>query len=169
MSFPQLSLWMALAAALPPGFSPIQAFFGISAILCLLASAGLARQIRGKVLALKEEDFVLAAKSAGASGWHIVVKHLIPNSMSHIIVIGTLTIPNMILAETALSFLGLGLRPPLTSWGVLLAEAQYVRAIAHTPWLIIPAFFVIVAILVFNFLGDGLRDALDPRHGRGQV
>lgn len=169
MSFPHLPLWMALAAALPPGFSPLKAFFGISAILGILGSAGLVRQIRGMVLSLKEQEFVLAAKSIGAGHMHIIKKHLIPNCMSHLIVIGTLSIPGMILGETALSFLGLGIRPPMTSWGVLLAEAQHVRVLAHAPWLLIPAFFVIAAILAFNFLGDGLRDAFDPRHGKGQL
>lgn len=169
MSFPQLPLWMALAAALPPGFSPLLAFFWICCILGGLYSAGLSREIRGKVLALKEEEFVLAAKSSGAGAVHIVIRHLIPNCMSHLIVVGTLLVPGMILAETALSFLGLGLRPPMTSWGVLLKEAQLVRVLAHAPWLIIPALFVIAAILAFNFLGDGLRDAFDPGHGRGRL
>lgn len=169
MSFPTLPLWMAFAAALPPGFSPILAFFYISALLGILGSAGLARQIRGMVLSLKEQEFTLAAQSAGAGAMYIIRKHLIPNCISHLIVIGTLSIPGTILGETALSFLGLGLRPPLTSWGVLLREAQYVRVLAHTPWLIIPAFFVIIAILAFNFLGDGLRDAFDPHHTRGRL
>lgn len=167
MSFPHLPLWMAVAAALPPGFSPLNAFFGISAILGVLGSGGLIRQIRGMVLSLKERDFVLAAESAGASHVHIIGKHLIPNCMSHLIVILTLSIPGMILGETALSFLGLGIRPPMTSWGVLLSEAQMVRVLAEMPWIIIPAFFVIAAILAFNFLGDGLRDAFDPTHSRG--
>jgi len=169
MSFPQLPLWMALAAALPPGFSPLLAFFGISSILGVIYSAGLSREIRGKVLALKEEEFVLAAKSSGAGAVRIIIRHLIPNCASHLIVVGTLLVPGMILGETALSFLGLGIRPPMTSWGVLLREAQYVRVLAHTPWVIIPAFFVIAAILAFNFLGDGLRDAFDPTHGRGRL
>jgi len=167
MSFPHLPLWMAIAAALPPGFSPINAFFGISAILGIIGSGGLIRQIRGMVLSLKEREFVLAAESMGASHMNIILRHLIPNCMSHLIVIATLSIPGMILGETALSFLGLGIRPPMTSWGVLLAEAQFVRVLAHMPWIIIPAFFVIVAILSFNFLGDGLRDAFDPTHSRG--
>jgi peptide/nickel transport system permease protein len=162
MSFPQLPLWMALAAALPPGFSPLTAFFYICLILGALSSAGLTREIRGKVLSVKEEDFVLAARISGASTAHIITKHLIPNCMSHIIVVATLLVPGMILAETALSFLGLGLRPPMTSWGVLLREAQVVRVLAHTPWLITPAFFTTIAILAYNFMGDGLRDAVDP-------
>jgi len=167
MSFPHLPLWMAIAAALPPGFSPLNAFFGISAILGVIGSGGLIRQIRGMVLSLKEREYVLAAESMGASHMNIILKHLIPNCMSHLIVIATLSIPGMILGETALSFLGLGIRPPMTSWGVLLAEAQFVRVLADMPWIIIPAFFVITAILAFNFLGDGLRDAFDPTHSRG--
>jgi peptide/nickel transport system permease protein len=169
MSFPQLPLWMALAAALPPGFSPLLAYFWITCILGGFYSAGLTREIRGKVLALREEEFVLAAKSLGGGAARIVVRHLIPNCMSHLIVVGTLLVPGMILAETALSFLGLGLRPPMTSWGVLLKEAQHVRVLAHAPWLIIPAFFIIAAILALNFLGDGLRDAFDPSHGKGRL
>ena len=162
MSFPQLPLWMALAAALPPGFDPLTAFFYICLILGVLSSAGLTREIRGKVLSVKEEDFVLAARISGASTAHIITRHLIPNCMSHLIVVATLLVPGMILAETALSFLGLGLRPPMTSWGVLLREAQEVRVLAHMPWLIIPAFFTTIAILAYNFMGDGLRDAVDP-------
>jgi peptide/nickel transport system permease protein len=169
MSFPQLPLWMALAAALPPGFDPFVAFFWITIILGGFYSAGLTREIRGKVLALKEEEYVLAARSIGSKPLRIVVRHLIPNCMSHLVVVGTLLIPGMILAETALSFLGLGLRPPMTSWGVLLKEAQHVRVLAHSPWLIAPAFFVIAAILSLNFLGDGLRDAFDPSQGRGKL
>jgi len=162
MSFPQLPFWMALAAALPPGFDPLTAFFYICLILGVLSSAGLTREIRGKVLSVKEEDFVLAAKISGASTAHIITRHLIPNCMSHLIVVATLLVPGMILAETALSFLGLGLRPPMTSWGVLLREAQEVRVLAHMPWLITPAFFTTIAILAYNFMGDGLRDAVDP-------
>lgn len=162
MSFPQLPLWMALAAALPPGFSPLKGFFYICLILGVLSSTGLTREMRGKVLSVKEQDFVLAARMAGAGTWYIVIKHLIPNCMSHLIVVATLLVPGMILAETALSFLGLGLRPPMTSWGVLLREAQEVRVLAHMPWLIIPAFFTTIAILAFNYMGDGLRDAFDP-------
>ncbi len=156
MSFPQLPLWMALAAALPPGFSPLLAYFWITCILGGFYSAGLTREIRGKVLALREEEYILAAKSIGGSALRIVVRHLIPNCMSHLIVVGTLLVPGMILAETALSFLCLGLRPPMTSWGVLLKEAQHVRVLAHAPGLLTPAIFSIAAILALNSLGDGL-------------
>jgi len=162
MSFPQLPLWMALAAALPPGFSPLKGFFYICLILGVLSSTGLTREMRGKVLSVKEQDFVLASRLSGADTWYVVVKHLIPNCMSHLIVVATLLVPGMILAETALSFLGLGLRPPMTSWGVLLREAQEVRILSQMPWLIIPAFFTTIAILAFNYMGDGLRDAFDP-------
>ncbi len=162
MSFPDLPLWMALAAAVPPHWSPVAVFFGITVILSLLRWGGLAREVRGKVLALREEDYVLAARCLGASPRRLILRHLLPGCYSHIIVIATLSIPAMILAETALGFLGLGLRPPMTSWGVLLNEVQNVRALAHAPWLVIPAFPVIIVILAFNFLGDGLRDAADP-------
>jgi peptide/nickel transport system permease protein len=162
MSIPHIPLWMALAAILPVTWSPIKVYFGITLILSLLSWGGLARQIRGKTLALREEDYTLAAKAAGASDWWIIFYHLLPNNLSHIIVIATLAIPYMILGETALSFLGLGIRPPMTSWGVLLEEAQNVQTIIFYPWLIIPAILVILVVLGFNFLGDGLRDAADP-------
>jgi peptide/nickel transport system permease protein len=162
ISIPQIPLWMALAAILPATWSAIRVYFGITIILSLLNWGGLARQVRGKTLALREEGYTLAARAAGASDWWIISRHLIPNNGSHIIVIATLSIPYMILGETALSFLGLGIRAPMTSWGVLLEEAQNVRTIIFYPWLIIPALLVIVAVLGFNFLGDGLRDAVDP-------
>lgn len=162
MSFPSLPLWMTLAAAVPPHWSPIAVYFGITVILSVLAWGGLAREIRGKVLALREEEYVLAARCLGAGPRRLILRHLLPGCYSHIIVVATLSIPAMILAETALGFLGLGLRPPMTSWGVLLNETQNVRALAHTPWLLIPALPVITVILAFNFLGDGLRDAADP-------
>jgi peptide/nickel transport system permease protein len=153
---------MALAAILPVTWSPIRVYFGITVILSFLNWGGLARQIRGKTLALREEGYTLAARAAGASDWWIIMKHLLPNNASHIIVIATLSIPYMILGETALSFLGLGIRAPMTSWGVLLEEAQNVKVIVFHPWLIAPALLVIVVVLGFNFLGDGLRDAVDP-------
>lgn len=162
MSFPTLPLWMALAAAVPPTWSPIAVYFGITVILAFIGWTGLAREIRGKVLTLREEDYVMAARCLGASDRRLMLRHLLPGCSSHIIVVATLAIPSMILAETALSFLGLGIKPPMTSWGVLLNEAQTVRALATTPWLIWPAIPVIVVILAFNFLGDGLRDAADP-------
>jgi peptide/nickel transport system permease protein len=161
-SFPAIPLWMALTAALPSHWSPLKTYFTITVILSLIGWTWLARQLRGKVLSLREEDFVMAARLAGASDRWIIIRHLIPATFSHIIVIATLSMPAMILAESALSFLGLGLRPPLTSWGVLLKEAQNIQTLVVYPWLLIPGIFVAVAILAFNFLGDGLRDAADP-------
>ena len=161
-SFPTIPLWMALSAALPAQWPPLRIYFGITVILSLVGWTGLARVVRGKLLALREEDYAMAARVAGASEVRIIARHLLPAFMSHIIVTVTLAIPGMILAETALSFLGLGLRPPVTSWGVLLQEAQNVRTVALHPWLLLPVLFVIVTVLAFNFMGDGLRDAADP-------
>ena len=165
-AFPDIPLFMALAAAIPPQWSPIWVYFMLTLILALVRWGGLARQVRGLVLSLREREFVLAAKSFGAEDSRIMFRHLIPGAMSHIIVIATLSIPGMILAETALSWLGLGLRPPLTSWGVLLQEVSTIRAIRFAPWLLITVPFIITAILGFNMLGDGLRDAMDPYGGR---
>jgi peptide/nickel transport system permease protein len=163
-SLPELPLWLALSAALPPNWSPILVFFGITIILGLLDWPGLARAVRSKLLALREEDFVRAAELAGASKRRIIARHLIPNFMSHLIASATLSIPSMILGETALSFLGLGLRPPVTSWGVLLNEAQNLAAVQLQPWLLFPIIPVVLVVLAFNFMGDGLRDAADPYH-----
>jgi peptide/nickel transport system permease protein len=164
-SIPTIPLWMALAAALPPYWSPIKIYLGITVILSLIGWTGLARIVRSKLLQLREEDFVMAAKVAGATDGYIIARHLIPSFMSYVIVALTLAVPGMILAETGLSFLGLGLRPPTVSWGVLLNEAQSVQIIALAPWLLLPGVFVIITVLAFNFLGDGLRDAADP-YGR---
>lgn len=161
-SVPSIPLWMALSAALPPHWSAIKIYFGITVILSLISWTWLARVVRGRFLALREEDFVMAAGIAGASEMGIIVRHMVPSFMSHIIASITLSIPNMILSETSLSFLGLGLRPPVVSWGVLLQEAQNVQAVVLAPWLFIPGVFVIIAVLAFNFMGDGLRDAADP-------
>jgi peptide/nickel transport system permease protein len=161
-SIPAIPLWMGLAAALPRDWSVLQVYFAITIILSLIGWTGLARVVRGKFLSLREEDFVTAARLIGCSETRIIFRHLLPSFTSHIIATATLALPIMIVSETALSFLGLGLRPPALSWGVLLQDAQNVQAIAHTPWLLIPAIPVIVAILAFNFLGDGLRDAADP-------
>ena len=161
-SFPKLPLWLALSAALPVAWSPIYVYFGITIILGLLTWTGLARAVRSKLLALREEDFCTAAMLMGAKPSRIIGRHLLPSFMSHLIAVATLNIPEMILGETALSFLGLGLRPPITSWGVLLTEAQNINVVALYPWLMIPAVPVIIIVLAFNFLGDGLRDAADP-------
>jgi peptide/nickel transport system permease protein len=161
-SIPVLPLWMALAAALPPHWSPLRVYFGITLILSLIGWTGLARVVRGKLLSLREEDFVMAARISGAGHWRIIANHLIPSLLSYVIVALTLAVPHMILAETALSFLGLGLRPPVVSWGVLLSEAQNIHSVALAPWLLIPGLMVIVTVLAFNFVGDGLRDAADP-------
>ncbi len=163
-SLPELPLWLALSAALPPNWSPILIFFAITIILGLLDWPGLARAVRSKLLALREEDYVRAAELMGASKGRVIARHLIPNFMSHLIASATLSIPSMILGETALSFLGLGLRPPVTSWGVLLNEAQNLAAVQLHPWLLLPIVPVILVVLAFNFLGDGLRDAADPYH-----
>lgn len=165
-SFPDIPLFMALAAAIPIGFSPIIVYFMLTLILVFIRWGGLARQVRGLVLSLREREYVLAAQSSGASDRRIMFRHLIPGTMSHVIVIATLMIPGMILSETALSWLGLGLRPPLTSWGVLLQEVSSVRVIRFAPWQLITVPFIIVVVLGFNMLGDGLRDALDPYGGR---
>ncbi|MFC0283729.1 ABC transporter permease [Camelimonas abortus] len=163
-SLPELPLWLALSAALPANWSPVLVFFGITIILGLLDWPGLARAVRSKLLALREEDFVKAAELMGASRTRIISRHLIPNFMSHLIASATLSIPSMILGETALSFLGLGLRPPITSWGVLLNEAQNLAAVNLYPWLLAPIAPVVLVVLAFNFMGDGLRDAADPYH-----
>lgn len=161
-SFPELPLWMTLSAALPVDWSPLVIYFGITVILGLLDWTGLARAVRSKLLALREEDFCTAAELMGASPSRVIRRHLLPNFLSHIIASATLSIPGMILGETALSFLGLGLRAPITSWGVLLAEAQNINAVVLYPWLLFPVVPVVLVVLAFNFLGDGLRDAADP-------
>lgn len=162
MSFPQIPLWLALAAALPPTWSSIQVYFGISVVLSLVSWGGLARQVRGKVLALREGDYVTAARYTNCSDLRIIVRHLFPNTFSHVLVVATMSIPSMILGETSLSFLGLGIQAPMTSWGVLLSDAQAVRVFLQQPWLLLPGLFVMVTIVSFNFVGDGLRDAADP-------
>ena len=159
---PALPLWMALSAALPVHWSPLLVYFGISIILSLFGWTGLARQVRGRFLSLREEEFVMAARLVGADTPRVIGKHMLPSFSSHIIATATLAVPGMILGETALSFLGIGLRPPVVSWGVLLQQAQNVRTLAVSPWLLIPALFVVITVLCFNFLGDGLRDATDP-------
>lgn len=164
-AFPDIPLFMALAAAIPAYWSPILVYFALTLILALVRWGGLARQVRGLILSLREREYVLAAKSFGANDSRLMFRHLLPGTMSHIIVIATLSIPGMILSETALSWLGLGLRPPLTSWGVLLQEAATIDSIRFAPWMLWTVPFIIATILAFNMLGDGLRDALDP-YGR---
>ncbi len=161
-SFPSVPLWMALSAALPQHWPAELVYFAITVILSFIGWTWLARQLRGKVLALREEEFVLAAQLAGGGDAWVIFRHLIPAVFGHIIVISTLAMPNMILAETTLSFLNLGLRPPLISWGVLLQEALNLESVRHYPWLLAPAIFIAALVLAFNFFGDGLRDAADP-------
>lgn len=165
-AFPGIPLFMALSAAIPVHWSPVAVYFMITVILSFVSWGGLARQVRGLVLSLREREYVLAAISFGAGDRRILFRHLIPGALSHIIVIATLAIPGMILSETALSWLGLGLRPPLTSWGVLLNDAATVRAIRFAPWLLWTVPFIVITVLAYNMLGDGLRDATDPYSGR---
>jgi peptide/nickel transport system permease protein len=162
MSFPQLPLWLALATLIPDNWPSDRIYFAITIVLALLSWGALARQTRSMVYSLREADFVTAARYSNCSDWHIITRHLLPNTMSHIIVIATISIPGMILGETALSFLGLGIRSPLVSWGLLLSDAQHVRVLLQQPWILTPAIFVIATVIAFNFLGDGLRDAADP-------
>jgi len=161
-SIPTIPLWMGLAAALPREWSIVQIYFAITIIISLIGWTELARVVRGRFLALREEEFVMAAELAGCSRLRIIFSHLVPNFLSHIIAATTLAIPAMILTETALSFLGIGLRPPAISWGVLLQQSQNVQTVALSPWLMLPAVPVLLIVLAFNFLGDGLRDAADP-------
>jgi peptide/nickel transport system permease protein len=161
-SIPTLPLWMALSAALPTDWPQELRYFGITIILSVIGWTALGRQVRGRFLALRTEDFVLAARLNGASDRRIILRHMVPSFTSHIIASLTLSIPGIILAETALSFLGLGLRQPVISWGVLLEEARNIRTVALAPWLLLPGLAVVITVLAFNFLGDGLRDAADP-------
>ncbi len=161
-SIPTIPLWMGLAAALPQDWDITRVYLAITLIISLLGWTELARVVRGRFLSLREEDFVMAAELAGCGRMRIIFRHMVPSFLSHIIAATTLALPAMIISETSLSFLGLGLRPPAISWGVLLQQAQNVQTVAISPWLLIPAIPVIVAVLAFNFLGDGLRDAADP-------
>lgn len=161
-SIPTLPLWMALSAALPAAWSPITTYFGVTIILSLFGWTTLARQVRGRFLSMRDEDFVVAARLMGASNSRIVFRHMLPSFSSHIITTATLAVPAMILGETALSFLGIGLRSPVVSWGVLLQQAQNYQVIVMTPWLLLPGAFIVVTVIAFNLLGDGLRDAADP-------
>jgi len=162
LSLPTIPIWLALAASLPPTWPIYQQYFVITLIVSLVGWTELGRVVRGRFLAMKNEDFVIAARLDGAGEARIIFRHMLPSLSSHIIASLTLAIPLMILAETGLSFLGLGLQPPAISWGVLLKEAQNILTISQAPWLFIPGGFVVVAVLAFNFLGDGMRDAADP-------
>lgn len=162
MSVPTLPLWLALAAAMPLTWGPLQRYFAITVILAIIAWTSLARVVRGRFLAIRSEEFVLAAQLDGNSVWRTIMRQMLPSFSSHLIAQLTLSIPGMIIAETSLSFLGLGLAPPAISWGVLLQSAQSLRAIATAPWLLLPGLAVVVAVLALNFMGDGLRDAADP-------
>jgi peptide/nickel transport system permease protein len=161
-SIPTIPLWMGLAAALPSDWSVVQVYFAITIIISLIGWTELARVVRGRFISLKEEDFVMAAELVGCSKSRIIFRHMVPSFVSHIIAATTLAIPAIIISETSLSFLGLGLRPPAISWGVLLQDAQNIQALVISPWLLIPSLAVIVAVLAFNFMGDGIRDAADP-------
>ena len=162
-SIPSIPLWMGLSAALPPAWPILYVYFSITVILSLIGWTGMARVVRGKFLQLREEEFVMAATFSGSSELRIILRHMLPSFMSHIIAAMTLSIPTMILSETALSFLGLGLRPPAINWGVLLQEAQNISAVAIAPWtMVAPAIMVVISVTAFNFMGDGLRDAADP-------
>jgi peptide/nickel transport system permease protein len=163
-SVPDIPLWMALATAVPPRWDPVYVYFGITIILSLLRWTDMARVVRGKFLSLREEDFITAAELDGVPRSRIITQHMVPSFLSHIIASATLAIPGMILGETALSFLGLGLRPPVVSWGVMLQDAMNISTIALMPWLLLPGVAVVITVLAFNFLGDGLRDAADPYH-----
>jgi peptide/nickel transport system permease protein len=162
MSIPQIPLWMGLSAAIPQGWSGIQTFFAITLILSVIGWTDLARVVRGKIIALREEDYVTAARISSAGSMQIIRRHLLPGVTSYLVVALTLAIPFMILGETTLSFLGLGITAPDVSWGSLLQEAQDVNVIANYPWLLAPVGFVMLAVILFNFIGDGLRDAADP-------
>ena len=161
-AFPKLPLWIACAAIMPPDWTPVRIYFGITIVLGVLGWTQLARVVRGKILSLREEDYAVAARLLGASHGRVLFRHLLPGFTSHIIVALTLTVPSMILGETSLSFLGMGLRPPAVSWGVLLQDCMNLQAVGQYPWLLLPVIFIVVTVLAFNFLGDGLRDAADP-------
>jgi peptide/nickel transport system permease protein len=161
-SVPTIPVWLALSAAVPRDWSPVQVFFAITVILSLIGWTTLAREVRGHFLALREEDFIMAAELAGCSRARVILRHMVPTFLSHIIATSSLAIPAMIINETSLSFLGLGIRPPAISWGVLLQEAQNIQTLALAPWLLLPGLLVIVTVLAFNLVGDGLRDASDP-------
>jgi peptide/nickel transport system permease protein len=164
-SLPKIPLYMSLAAAMPLDWDSTRVYFMMVTILSVIGWSGMARVVRGRFLSLREEDFVKAARLSGSGELRIIFRHMVPSFLSHIIASVTLAIPAMVLSETSLSFLGVGMRPPAVSWGVLLQEAQNIRTVAYSPWLLTPGIAVIIAVLSFNFMGDGLRDAADP-YGR---
>jgi peptide/nickel transport system permease protein len=164
-AFPQIPLWLAFGAVLPADWPPLATYFAITIVLSLLGWTGLARVVRGKILALREEDYAVAARLLGASHMRILFRHLLPGFSSHIIVVLTMSVPAMILGETSLSFLGLGLRAPTVSWGVMLQDCLSIQTVADYPWMLMPVVWIILTVLCFNFLGDGLRDAADPQGG----
>ncbi len=161
-SIPTIPLWIALAAAVPRDWSVVKVYFAITVLISFIGWTTLAREVRGRFLVLREDDFVIAARIYGSGAMRTIFRHMVPNFISHIIATTTLAVPTMIIAETSLSFLGLGLRQPVISWGVLLFEAQNIRAVSSAPWLLVPGAFVLLSVLAFNFMGDGLRDAADP-------
>jgi peptide/nickel transport system permease protein len=161
-SIPTIPLWMGLAAAVPGNWDILKVYFAVTLIISLLGWTNVARVVRGRFLSLREEDYVMAAEFVGTPQLRIIFRHMVPSFLSHLIAATTLALPNMIISETSLSFLGLGLRPPAISWGVLLQQAQNLQTIAISPWLLFPAVPVMITILAFNFMGDGLRDAADP-------
>ena len=167
-SFPALPIWLALAATFPKNWSSTMTFYGLVMIFSLLGWPGLARVIRGQILALREKEFALAAKAIGASDMRIILRHLLPNITSYLVVVATLAIPGMILGEATISFLGYGIKEPMTSWGLLLHQANEISRFRDTPWLLIPGAFIVIAVLAFNFLGDALRDAVDPYSVKGR-
>ena len=165
-ALPQIPLWLTFGAIVPAEWSPLAVYFAITLVLSLLGWTGLARVVRGKILALREEDYAMAARLLGASPARILFRHLLPGFSSHVIVVLTLSVPTMILGETSLSFLGLGLHAPIVSWGVMLQDCLSLQTVANYPWLLMPVVFVVLTVLSFNFLGDGLRDAADPYAAR---
>jgi len=165
-AFPQVPLWLAFGAVLPPDWSPVSAYFAITLVLSLLSWTGLARVVRGKVLALREEDYATAARLLGASHGRVLFRHLLPGAASHVVVVLALSVPAMLLGETSLSFLGLGLRPPIVSWGVMLQDCLSLQTVAEFPWLLMPVVLIILTVLSFNFVGEGLREAADPYAAR---
>jgi peptide/nickel transport system permease protein len=165
-SFPKLPLWLALSMILPPQWSSVMVYFGVVTLLSFLDWTGLARVVRGQFLNLREKEFVEAATALGQSDWKIIVRHILPNITSYLIVSATLNLPGMIIGESSISFLGLGVKEPMTSWGLLLKDAQSIDVLMMQPWLLIPGIFIIITVLAFNFMGDALRDAFDPFSNR---